>query len=89
MSDSLRRLKTLLAWFELERSEGNPHTPPSFRIDSHLADDLRNEYGFFIKTVMDIRDLLSEIPEEKREALRRRLKRLETQLHRLSPPQGL
>ena len=89
LSESLRRFKTLLAWAELERSERRRGEPPSFRIESHVADDLRNEYGFFIKTAMDIRDVLGEIPKAKREALRRRLVRLEGQIHRLNLPQGL
>ena len=86
LSESLRRLKALLAWAELERSERKPHTPPAFRIKSHVTDDLKNEYGFFIKAAMDIHDVLNGISKKNREPLKRRLIRLETQLHRLDIP---
>jgi len=89
LSESLRRLRALLAWAELERSERKPHTPPSFRIESHVTDDLKNEYGFFIKTAVDIHDVLNGISKKNREPLKRRLIRLETQLHRLDLPKAL
>lgn len=89
LSQSLQRVKALLTWLELVQAERRPHQPPSFQINHNLESEIRNEHGYFIKTAMDIRDVLTEIPKEKREALRRRLKRLETQLHRLNLPQGL
>ena len=89
MSGSLQRLKALLAWVELIRGEQRPHQPPAFQISHDLESEIRNEHGYFIKTAMDIQEVLSEIPKAKREALRRRLMRLERQIHRLNLPQGL
>ena len=53
-------LNTLQAWAELKRSERKLGQPPSFCLDDHLAADLRNEYGFFVKTTMDIHDVLNK-----------------------------
>ena len=91
LSVSLRQLETLAAWAGLERSESRPHEPPSFRFDNHTATDIRTEYSFFVKTAMDISDLLNsaevkKVPEKKRQQWRRRLMQLETELHRLNLP---
>jgi len=91
LSESLRRLETLAAWAGLERSESHPDDPLSFRIDNHTAADIKTEYGFFIKTAMDIRDILNnaevkKMPEKKRKQWRRRLTQLETELRRLNLP---
>jgi hypothetical protein len=91
LSESLRQLETLVAWAGLERSESRPHDPPSFRFDNHTATDIRTEYSFFIKTAMDIHDILNStkvknVAEKKRQQWRRRLKQLETELHRLNLP---
>ena len=42
LAQSLSRIRTLLAWQELEEAEVKPDTPPGFRVNSHLAEDLRN-----------------------------------------------
>jgi hypothetical protein len=91
LSESLRRLETLAAWAGLARSESRPHDPPSFRFDNHMATDIRTEHSFFVKTAMDIHDILNsaegkKVPEKKRQQWRRRLMQLETELHRLNLP---
>jgi len=89
LSESLRRLKELLAWFELVQAERRPHQPPSFQINHNLESEIRNEHGYFIKTAMDIQDALDRMPKRKREPLHRRLMKIEGQMQQLNLPQGL
>jgi hypothetical protein len=90
LSQSVRQIRALLAWQELERSESKPGQPPSFRIDSHLEEDLRNEYSFFVKMALDLAEFLNqEEPgtgaEEQRQRQRwkERLSRLEEEVRKL------
>lgn len=90
LSESVRRVKALLAWQELERSESRPGQPPSFSIDSHVEEDLRNQYSFFVKMALDLDEFLNqEEPgtrdEEQRQRQRwkERLSRLEEEVRKL------
>ena len=44
---SLERIRTLLAWQDLRRSESEPDQPTSFAVHDSAEIDLRNEYSFF------------------------------------------
>ena len=94
LSESLQKIKALLAWAELKRSETRHDPPPSFRLDDHLSTELRNEYGFFIKTAMDIHEFLNSksmrhVSKGKRQLWRRELMQLETELRQLDLPVAL
>ena len=56
---SLREMKDLLAWRELVEAEKKPGQPPSFSIDHHINEELRFQYGFFVKTALDIHEFLN------------------------------
>jgi hypothetical protein len=90
LSQSVRQIRALLAWQELERSESKPGQPPSFRIDNHVEEDLRNEYGFFVKMALDLAEFLERTgpgtgAEDEGQRLRwkERLSRLEEEVRKL------
>jgi len=88
LSRCLRDIRSTLAWEELVREEMRRGTPPSFRIDHHIDEDLRYQTGFFLKTATDLHEVLNtesetSSSEETREALKEKLKRLEEQLRKL------
>lgn len=88
LSQSLRRMKDLLAWASLKQSEARPGQPPSFQIYDPTVTDLRNEYSHFLSTSIQIRAILNEhdasIPAPMRETLQRRLAKLEQEAHQLN-----
>ena len=90
LSQSAHQIKALLAWQELEETEKKPGQPPSFRIDSHVEEDLRNEHGFFVKMALDLAEFLNQKEpgtgdEEQRQRQRwkERLSRLEEEVRKL------
>ncbi len=89
LSESLQRLKALLAWVELVQAERRPHQPPSFQINHDLESEIRNEHGYFIKTAMDIHEVLEKMPKQKRELLHRRLMKIEGQMQLLNLQRNL
>jgi hypothetical protein len=89
--ESLNRIRALRAWEDLKRSERRPGDPPTLSSDSSLLVDLRNEYGFFIKTAMDIRQVLAgspsrNSPEDKRRLWRQQLLSIETEVRQMNLP---
>jgi hypothetical protein len=90
LRQSLRRIKTLLAWQQLQQAEAEPHTPPSFALKDSVERDLGNEYAFFLSTSMQIYSLLnntglSNLSKEKCQYFKKQLLKLENQLHRAQP----
>ena len=88
LSQSLRRMKDLLAWGQLKEHEAKPGQPPSFQIYDPTETDLRNEYSFFLSTSIQIHTILNErdarIPEPAREAIREALATLEQHVYQLN-----
>ena len=88
LSESLRRMRALLAWSQLKQHEARPGQPPSYQIFDPTTTDLRNEYSHFLSTSSQIRGALREpnasIPAPEREALHRRLAELEREAHQLN-----
>ena len=85
---SLREMKDLLAWQELVEAEKRPGQPPSFSVDHHIDEELRLQYGFFVKTALDIHEFLNAKDVDvgskaERERWRHRLSRLEEQCRKL------
>jgi len=89
LAASLREIQSLLAWAELERTEYTPGIPPSFRIDNHIEEDLRAACGFFLKTAMDLHEILNgkdaaSVELAQRARWRDGLLRIEAQFRRLN-----
>jgi len=88
LSESLRRMRALLAWSQLKQQEARPGEPPSFQIYDPTATDLGNEYSLFLSTSIQIRNALREhrasISEPAREMLRKKLAMLEQEAHQLN-----
>lgn len=87
MSESLRRMKGLLAWSRLKQHEARPAEPPSFRMYDPTETDLRNEYSRFLSTSTEMHAVLhahsASIPAL-RETLQRKLAELEQEAHQLN-----
>ena len=89
LSSCLKEIRSLLAWDDLVKAETKPGTPPSFQIDHHTAQDLLIQSGTFIKTAMDIHDVLNHNrkaapSEQARERWKKRLARLEAGFRKLN-----
>ena len=93
LSECVSQIKSLLAWTGLEESEKVPGRPPSFQVDSHTQEDLRGQYGFFVKMALDLHEVLNdnniEITDTERQRLKDRLRRLETECWRLGVAEKL
>ena len=88
LSQSLRRMKDLVAWSQLKEHKIRPDEPPSFQIYDPTEVDLRNEYSLFLSTSVQIHAILNErnasIPEPAREAVKKTLAKLEQQVYQLN-----
>jgi len=88
LSKCLREIRSLLAWKELAEGEAKPGTPPSFRINHHIEEDVRHQCGFFLKTTMDLHEFLNtdgrkSLSESVQEAVRKKLRRMERRFDKL------
>jgi hypothetical protein len=88
LRNSLRQIKALLAWQQLQETESRPHEPPEFTITDSVETDLRNEYSFFLATALQIHGILNDtsltIPEAKRQNIKSQLAKIEQQLYSLN-----
>ena len=88
LRQSLRQIKALLDWQQLQEAESRHHEPPGFKITDSVETDLRNEYSFFLSTAMQIHGILNDtsltIPEAKRQNIKNQLVRIEQQLYSLN-----
>lgn len=94
MADSLRKLKGMAAWAELVVSQRRPRIAPSFRMDRGIRQDFRAEKGHFIKTSMEIKEVLmgKRKPDASHSTVRRwqrQLRKLEAEFQRLDLPTDL
>jgi hypothetical protein len=88
LSAGLREVRALLEWAELAEAETRPGTPPSFRLDHHVQEDLVVQTGGFIKTAMDLAEVLSQPggqwgTEAERTRWKKKLFNLEEQFRKL------
>ena len=85
---SLGRMRDLLAWGQLKQQEARPGEPPSFQIYDPTADDMRNEYLFFLFTASRMHGILHEhrasIPAPVRATLQRKLTKVGQEVHQLN-----
>lgn len=91
LSDSLRRMKTLLAWHDLKESERRLGEPPALLMDTDLAVQIRNEQSVFMSTASEILESLNEqekcrLPKESRDRWREQVIYLEAEFQRLNLP---
>jgi DNA-binding transcriptional MerR regulator len=93
LRESLRQIKALLDWQQLQETESRPYEPPGFKITDSVETDLRNEYSFFLSTALQIHSILNDtsltIPEEKRQNIKSQLAKIEQQLYSLNLNQKL
>jgi len=88
LRDSLKQIKALLVWEELQQSEARPDQPPAFQISDPTETDLKNEYSFFLSTSLQMHSILSDgsiaIQESDRQSIKRQLARIEQQVYGLN-----
>ena len=77
-----------MAWDELVKAEARPETPPSFRFDHRIEEDLRVQSSLFMETSMDLHEVLRErknhgVPDEALSHWKKRLLQLGTEFSRL------
>ena len=88
LNESLRRMRNLLAWAQLKRSERRRDEPPSFQIYDPTVTDLRDEYSHFLSTAFQLHGILHEhsasILTPVREILQRKLAKLEQEARQLT-----
>jgi len=90
LSECMRQIRSLVAWQELAKAETRPGTPPSFRIDHRIEEDLRVQSGLFLKTAVDLHEVLNDgknygLREEALSRCKKRLLSLETEFSKLDP----
>jgi len=82
---SIKRMKELLEWQKLkEQEEKGRRTPPSFRFQDRLDQDIKIEEGVFWKTVSDILLVLGQRNDTTAKKQRRRLVKLEKEMRELT-----
>jgi hypothetical protein len=88
LRQSLTQMKALLAWEQLKQSEAEPGRPPAFAMHDPTADELRNEYSFFVAAALDVHAVLNDrspcLSEVTRESLRRQLAGIEREAYSLN-----
>jgi hypothetical protein len=82
---SIKRMSELLEWKKLRKQEERGRrTPPSFRFQDRLEQDIKIEEGVFWKTVSDILLVLGERNDEIAMKARQRMARLEDEMRELT-----
>ena len=81
---SLERLRTLLAWYELDEAQSKGIFANSSFAES-TRQDIRTEIGYFWKTSLEIEDALCWLPEDGRARMLARLQGIRARFHREVP----
>jgi len=88
LRDSLRQIKSLLAWKQLKQAEVRPSHPPAFQISDPTKTDLRNEYSFFLSTSLQMHSVLNDssfaVSEADHQNIKRQLTKIEQQVYSLN-----
>jgi hypothetical protein len=88
LRDSLRQIKSLLAWEHLKQAEVKPSHPTAFQISDPIQADLRNEYSFFLSTSLQMHSILNDssfaVSEADRQNIKRQLAKIEQQVYSLN-----
>jgi hypothetical protein len=86
LHESLGRIKALLAWERLKRREDSVSRPWAFQIHDATAQELKDEYSFFLALALNTYAVLNHssfLPPDVRKNAGRQLADLEWQLHLL------
>jgi len=87
LRESLRQIKTLLAWEQLKQAEARPGQNPAYLMSDPTEQDLRYEYSFFLSTAVQMNSMLQDstfkLSENKRKQIKRRLMKAEQELYSL------
>jgi len=88
LTESLGRMRSLLAWRRLKQHEARPGQPPSFQIYDPTETDLSNEYSFFLSTSTRMHSALNQLdrrlPKSLHEQIQKQLAGLEHQVRALN-----
>ncbi|MFC1794062.1 hypothetical protein ACFL3Q_10805, partial [Planctomycetota bacterium] len=88
LRNSLRQIKTLLAWEQLKQTEARPDQPPSFTLNDFIETDLRNEFSFFLSVSVQMHSILNDISftmqEAEHQSIKRQLSRIEQEAYGLN-----
>lgn len=88
LRNSLRQIKALLAWEQLQHAETRPGQPPSFTLNDFIERDLRNEFSFFLSVSVQMHSILNDktlavqVPE--RQTIKRQLSKIEQEAYGLN-----
>lgn len=88
LRNSLRQIKSLLAWEQLKHSEAKSDQSPGFKMYDPTEADLRNEYSFFLSKSTEIHRILNNsktnVSKSKRKEMKRELAKIEREFHSLN-----
>jgi len=88
LRQSLRQIRSLLAWEQLKQSETKPSRQFSFQIYDPIETDLRNEYSFFLSISVQLHSILNDnsinMDETNRHSIKEKLLKIEEQAHNLN-----
>jgi len=88
LRQSLRQIRSLLAWEQLKQSEARPNWQFSFQIYDPIETDLRNEYSFFLSISVQMHSILNDsslnIKEPELHSIKEKLMKIEQQVQGLN-----
>jgi len=88
LRQSLKQIRSLLAWEQLKQSETKPSRQFSFQIYDPIETDLRNEYSFFLSISVQLHSILNDntlkLKETERQSIKMQLMKIEQQVHGLN-----
>ena len=88
LKKTLENVESLSAWLELKRAE-NRHLPLNLQIPDTMRNDLKVEYGWFLKTADEIREVLSSMCVKRAKRFHATLKELEQRIHAVDLSESL
>ena len=87
LRQSLKQIRSLLAWEQLRQSETRPDRQFSFQIYDPFETDLRNEYSYFLSLSFQIHSILNDNTinvKIDRDSIKRQLMKIEQQVQDLN-----
>ena len=74
---SVNKLEGLCAWLDLKKSERDTKCGRNIEIYDPTENEMKAEYGFFLKTLLDLKSSLSKLPFSNRYHFRQVINHLE------------
>ena len=87
VQQSLKQIRSLLAWEQLRQSETRPTQQFSFQMYDPTETDLRNEYSFFLSISFQMHKILNDNTinlEAERDSIKGQLIKIEQQVQDLN-----